>query len=80
MLLVVSVFLLRRRRPTVYTVIPMIFMLAVTLVAMVIKIGDWIGDGNYLLITIGSIILVAEIWLVVEGLAVFLRKRDTPAE
>jgi carbon starvation protein len=76
-LLVVSVFLLRRRRPTLYTVIPMTFMLAVTLVAMVIKIGDWIGDGNYLLITIGSIILVAEIWLVVEGLVVFLRKRDT---
>jgi len=63
----------------VYTVIPMIFMLAVTLVAMVIKIGDWIGDGNYLLIMIGSIILVAEIWLVVEGLVVFLRER-VPAE
>jgi carbon starvation protein len=74
-ILVVSVFLLRMRKPTIYTVLPMIFMLAVTLVAMVIKIGDWIAESNFLLTTIGSIILLAEIWLVAEGLLVFWRKR-----
>ena len=78
-LLVVSVFLFRRRRAIAYTILPMVFMLVVTLVAMVIKIGDWIDENNYLLITIGSIILIAEIWLVVEGMAVFLRKgRSVP--
>ena len=76
-ILVVSVFLLRMRKPTIYTVLPMIFMLAVTLVAMVIKIGDWIAESNFLLTTIGSIILLAEIWLVAEGLLVFWRKRAT---
>jgi carbon starvation protein len=73
-LLVVSVFLFRRRRPTVYTLLPMVFMVAITLAAMIIKIGDWVNERNVLLITIGSVILIGEIWLVVEGALVFSRR------
>jgi carbon starvation protein len=73
-LLVVSVFLLHRKRMTVYTLLPMVFMLGITLAAMIIKIGDWVDERNLLLITIGSIILIGEIWLVVEGLLVFSRR------
>ena len=73
-LLVVSVFLLRRKKPTVYTILPMIFMLVVTFAAMIIKIRDWLGENNYLLTTVGSIILLAEIWLVVEGFLLFSRR------
>ena len=79
-LLVVSVFLFRRRKPALYTLVPMIFMLAVTIAAMFVKLGDWIDERNYLLITVGSIILIAEIWLVVEGLLVFSRRRLTPSQ
>ena len=74
-LLVVSVFLFHRKRPVSYTLLPMIFMLLVTIAAMIIKLGDWIGEKNYLLITVGSIIFLGEVWLVVEGLLVFSRRR-----
>jgi len=73
-LLVVSVFLFRRKRAAAYSLLPMLFMLGITLAAMVIKIDDWVNERNFLLITIGSIILIGEIWLVVEGLLVFSRR------
>jgi carbon starvation protein len=75
-LLVVSVFLFHRKRPSLYTLVPMIFMLVVTIAAMFIKLGDWITERNHLLIAVGLIIFVGEIWLVIEGLLVFSRKRS----
>jgi carbon starvation protein len=75
-LLVVSVFLFHRKRPSLYTLVPMIFMLVVTTAAMFMKLGDWITERNYLLIAVGLIIFVGEIWLVIEGLLVFSRKRS----
>jgi carbon starvation protein len=74
-LLVVSVFLFRRRKPALYTLVPMIFMLVVTIAAMFVKLGDWIDERNYLLITVGSVIFLAEVWLVIEGSLVFSRRR-----
>ena len=74
-LLVVSVFLFRRKKPVLYTLVPMIFMLIVTIAAMFIKLGDWIAERNYLLITVGLVIFLAEVWLVLEGLLVFSHKR-----
>ncbi len=79
-LLVVSVFLFRRKKPVSYTLVPMVFMLLVTIAAMFMKLGDWIGERNYLLITVGAIILLAEVWLVVEGLLVFLRRQVTRSQ
>jgi len=74
-LLVVSVFLFHRKRPSLYTLVPMVFMLVVTIAAMFMKLGDWINERNHLLIAVGLIIFVGEIWLVIEGLLVFSRKR-----
>ncbi len=66
-LLAVSVYLFENRRPTVYTVLPMVFMLVVTITAMVIKLGEFWRAGSWPLIITGIVILVLAVWLMVEA-------------
>jgi carbon starvation protein len=74
-LLTVSVYLYKRGRPTLYTLIPMVFMLAVTLAGMVLNIRKYWVDHNLLLLCVGSAILLLEVWLVVESLSVLREHR-----
>lgn len=75
-LLTVSVYLYQKGRPTVYTLAPMAFMLAVTVSAMLLNIRSYAAQHNYLLLFVGSLVLVLEVWLVLESLLVFRRKRS----
>ncbi|MBN2210525.1 MAG: carbon starvation protein A, partial [Sedimentisphaerales bacterium] len=70
-LLVVTIFLARRRINCLYTLIPMIFMIFMTGWAMIAKIGDFHSKGNTLLLTIAIIVFVLEIWMIIEGALVF---------
>jgi carbon starvation protein len=67
-LLAVSVYLFEIRRPTVYTVVPMAFMLVVTLAAMLIKLIEFWRAANWPLIVTGASILVLTLWLMGEAL------------
>lgn len=66
-LLAVSVYLFEIRRPTVYTAVPMFFMLAVSLAAMVLKLVEFWEAGNWPLIVTGAVILLLTLWLMVEA-------------
>ncbi len=66
-LLAVSVYLFEIRRPTIYTVVPMAFMLVVTLAAMIIKLIEFWRAGNWPLIVTGASILVLTLWLMGEA-------------
>jgi len=72
-LLAVSLFLYRAGKPIIYTLIPMIAMMILTLTAMVIKLKDNIHTHNTPLIVVGSIILVLVLWLVIETIIAFRR-------
>ena len=66
-LLVISVYLLKLKRPTVYTLTPMIFLLLMTAVAMLITLKNfWVGN-KWGLFIIGVIILISAIFMVVEA-------------
>lgn len=68
-LLVLTVWLLKSRKPTIYTGIPMVFMMGVTLSAMVYNLGwFYIPTNNILLTVIGLIILSLTIWLIFEAI------------
>jgi len=78
-LLTVSVFLFKLRRPTVYTVLPMLVMFALSMWAMVLRLLGFFGDpeleGRVALISVASIVLAMSIWLIVEALLSFARGR-----
>lgn len=79
-LLLVSLWLRRRGRPVIYTVVPMVFLFFMTLWAMVQQVVfDWSGYGgseaNMLLFVLGSIILGFTLWILVESANLFLKER-----
>lgn len=72
-LLVVTLFLLRLRRPVWVTVIPMVFLLFMTTWAMVVNLVRYYSDSQMLLMGVGGLIFVLELWLVLEAVAAFRR-------
>ena len=78
-LLVVSLYLMQRRRPALPYLVPMVFMMLTTLVAMGIKLVSFAKDGNLTLLVVGGAISVIAVWLVVEAVLAVRRFARTPA-
>jgi len=68
-LLVATVYFFKQRRPTVYTFLPMLFMLSITTWALALSLQGWLADpaGNMPLIVVGGIIVLLLAWLIVEA-------------
>jgi carbon starvation protein len=65
-LLVVTLFLLKLKRPVWVTAIPMIFLLFMTTWAMVLNLVRYYSDSQSVLLAVGGAIFVLELWLVFE--------------
>ncbi|MDH3404119.1 MAG: carbon starvation protein A, partial [Acidobacteriota bacterium] len=77
-LLVVTLYLYRRRRNYWVTALPMFFMMASTLAAMLVNLRVFLGQwaaGGAILFVVGSILLVLAVWLAVEAVAALRRLR-----
>ena len=76
-LLIVSIWLQRRGRPVVYTVIPMLAVGVVTAWAMLGNLVDYYGQFEelWLLALSGSLILALDLWIMLEGIAMLARER-----
>ena len=68
-LLIVSIWLKRKGRPYVYTLIPMVLVAAVTAWAMVGNLVDYYGNFEelWLLSLSGTLILALDLWILFEG-------------
>ena len=73
-LLVVSIWLKRNGRPVAFTLIPMLLVAAATITAMLGEVYGYYGNfgEQWLLAVMGSLILVCDIWIVLEGLRVLM--------
>jgi carbon starvation protein len=78
-LLVVSLYLIQRRRFALPYLLPMVFMMITTLTAMFFKLRDFARDGNLVLLVVGGCITIIAVWLVVEAILAVLRYRRSPA-
>jgi len=74
-LMVMSTYLLARRKPTGYTLYPALFMLVTTLGALVWQIRGFLRAGNHLLSTIGIILVLLALFLVAENVRMVAGKR-----
>lgn len=74
-LLAVTIYLRQNRRNYVYTLLPMAFMLTVTIIAMVIDIRKYWNGGQLLLWGVATSIFVLSVWLLVEAVIRF--RKDT---
>jgi carbon starvation protein len=57
----------------IYTLIPMVFMIAATGWAMVYNLNTFFSSENWLLFGIGLAVVLLEIWMVVEGVGALVK-------
>ena len=74
-LLVVSLYLRSLGRPTLYTLLPMGFMLIATLTALVIGMRNFASQGNTLLLGFSALIFALAVWLVGEAVVAWRKGR-----
>ena len=77
-LLAVTLYLLRRGRPLVYTAAPMVFMLLSTLTVMSTNLADFWSAGQWLLLAPAATIFTLAVWLVLEAVLAVVRFRRNP--
>ena len=77
-LLAVTLYLLRRGKPLVYTAAPMVFMLLSTLTVMSANLTDFWKAGQWLLLAPAAIIFTLAVWLVIEAALAVIRFRRNP--
>jgi carbon starvation protein len=70
-LLVVTIYLARKKVSIAYTAIPMFFMIFMTGWAMILNIQKFYSTSKWLLLGIGLAVFVLEIWMIIESAIVF---------
>ena len=66
-LLTVTLYLAFRKKPFGFALAPMVFMIAITISAMIYNLNVYAAQGNVLLLVVGGAILLLALGLVVEG-------------
>jgi carbon starvation protein len=69
-LLVITIYLARRKANIACTMLPMAFMIIMTGWAMIINLKNFFSTSNWLLFFIGLITLLLEIWMIIESIVV----------
>ncbi len=72
-LLLLTVYLVRNRKPVMIALLPFLFMVFMTGWAMLLNIRQYQGEGNWLLFVIGLVVFVLEVWMIIESVIVLLR-------
>lgn len=72
-LLVVTVMLMKLGRPVWFTLIPMALLLVVSVLALMLQLKTFYDQGNWLLIVLDAIILVASVMVTLECISVLKR-------
>lgn len=73
-LVVVVLYLIMKKINPIYALIPMIFVLVMTVWAMFDNLIEFIADKNYTLIVLSVLIIILTFWLLVGGIQIFFKK------
>ncbi|WP_299236629.1 carbon starvation protein A [uncultured Halomonas sp.] len=80
-LLVVTVMLVRLGRPMWFTLAPLVFLLVVTIIALLLQLRSFFEQGNYFLLVLDLVVLVAAILVSLECVSALKRiKSEAPAQ
>ncbi len=69
-LLAATVYLFRKKRPYLYTMLPMILVFTVTLWAMSKNLTAYVQNSQWVLTFVGTVIMVLALWVCVEAVIV----------
>lgn len=79
-LLVISIFLMKLGRPAKYTMLPMIFVLLMSVWGSLIQMGSYYNNEQWLLVVLSVAVLIASILVILEAVSVIsnIRKEGAP--
>ncbi len=75
-LLTVTIYLYRKRKPILYTLLPMLLVLGATISGMISGIHKAIGKEQWTVAVVGGGILVLALWVLFEAAVAVARIRD----
>ncbi|NLY92079.1 MAG: carbon starvation protein A [Firmicutes bacterium] len=79
-LLAVTVYLVKKNKPILYTMIPMSFMIVMTTWGMVANFFSYLSSGNMLLTVINGLIILLELWMIAEAVIVLSKAKQSPLD
>ncbi|MBY5930702.1 carbon starvation protein A [Halomonas sp. DP8Y7-3] len=79
-LLVITVMLMRRKRPVWYTLLPLVFLLVVTVLALLAQLKSFYEVGNYFLLGLDIVVLIASVLVAMECASALIRLRREVSE
>ncbi|MDQ6982899.1 MAG: carbon starvation protein A [Mariprofundus sp.] len=74
-LLTVTIYLYRKKKPILYTLLPMLLVLGATISGMVMGIVKAIGKDQWTVAAVGAVIFILAGWVLVEALIVVKKVR-----
>lgn len=77
---ILAVMLTRKRRPITAIILPLLFILVMTLLALITQLGQYWSQQKWLLLGLDAIILVCAVWVVLEAALALTRARNEPED
>lgn len=78
-LLTVTIYLYRKKKPILYTLLPMLLVLGATISGMIMGVSKAIGKEQWAVACVGSVIFLLAMWVLIEGLLVVKNIRSERA-
>jgi carbon starvation protein len=81
-LAVIAVWVTKRRANPIAILVPLVFLVAMTTWALIVNLGNFIEQGEWVLAPLDALIFVLALWMIVEaarGLAAAWNDREGPA-
>ena len=64
---IISVILIRQGRPAWFTAVPLAFLLTMSVYALLVQLGQFYAQKNWLLLVMDIVILLAALWVALEA-------------
>ncbi len=77
---IVAVMLIRKRRNPVPALVPLAFVFVMSFYAAIVQLGTLWDEGDWLLLGIDVVIIVAALWVAVEAILAMRQARSDPPE
>ena len=67
-LMVLSIYFWKKGRNILPLLLPMLFIMVITIISLFIKTNEFFISQNYLLLTINLILISLIVWMIIEGI------------
>ena len=73
-LMILSIYFLRKGKNIIPFILPMLFIMIITIIALIIKTQEFFISNNYLLLLISSTLIILITWMIIESILQFKNK------